>query len=153
MSSSERLRTEFLRLLTQDSATHDRKRRDYNQALFDEKEGWAVWDRTDLSMVMEKFDKAVRRVEPRTEAGLTDVPPQALEWARELIRQGYRDEHIVIFTKDGYGLQHPIRCRPNLHGCILNEWLQTQMAPDREPGRYVMEWTDDGPEYRLVPEP
>ena len=55
-----RLRAEFLRLLTHDSETRDRRRREYNDAIFDAKEGWAIWDRTDLSMVMEKFDKAAR---------------------------------------------------------------------------------------------
>lgn len=87
---------------------------------------------------------AIRAAQPLRGATL---PPEALEWARQLVEQGYRDEHIVTFTEDGYGLEHPIRCRPNLTGCNLNEWLRTQMAPDREPGRYVMEWTDDGPEY------
>ena len=56
------LRDEFLRLLTEDSATHDRRRSDYNQALFDKEQGWAIWSSTDLDMVMDKFDRAVRRV-------------------------------------------------------------------------------------------
>lgn len=54
-----RLRAEFLRLLTQDSETRDRRRRDYNQAIFNAEKGWAVWSSTDLDMVMEKFDRAV----------------------------------------------------------------------------------------------
>jgi hypothetical protein len=44
-------------------------------------------------------------------------------------------------------LQHPIRCRPNLIGCQFNEWLSSQMAPDKEPGRYLMTWTKAGPRY------
>lgn len=79
-----------------------------------------------------------------------DLPLEAFDWAQQLVDQGYRDAHIVTFTEDGYGLEHPIRCRPNLIGCVLNEWLATQMAPDREPGRYVMEWTDTGPRYEPV---
>lgn len=59
---SDKLRAEFLRLLTTDSETTDRRRRDFNQAIFNAEEGWAVWDRTDLDMVMEKFDKAVRSI-------------------------------------------------------------------------------------------
>jgi hypothetical protein len=55
------LREEFLRLLTTDSTTEDARRRDFNQAIFDPA-GWAVWDCTDLHMVMGKFDKAVRNV-------------------------------------------------------------------------------------------
>ncbi len=56
------LRTEFLRLLTQDSETRDRRRREYNQAIFNAEEGWAVWSSTDLEMVMGKFDKAVEAI-------------------------------------------------------------------------------------------
>ena len=94
-------------------------------------------------------DNATGRSEARSTPAEA-LPPEALEWARQLVEQGYRDEHIVTFTEDGYGLEHPIACRPNLIGCILNEWLATQMAPDRDPGRYVMEWAEDGPKYMEV---
>lgn len=69
-----RLRAEFLRLLTTDSETKDRRRRDFNLAIFNAEGGWAVWTDTDLDMVMDKFDKAARLAahasmsEPRTEA-------------------------------------------------------------------------------------
>jgi len=56
----QELRAEFVRLLTEDSETTDQRRRDYNQAIFDAEQGWAVFTGTDLSMVMEKFDKAVK---------------------------------------------------------------------------------------------
>lgn len=56
----ERLRAEFLRLLTEEGPTRDWRRKDYNQAIFSP-EGWAVWTETDLSMVMDKFDKAFAR--------------------------------------------------------------------------------------------
>lgn len=85
-----------------------------------------------------------------TPARPAELPPEALEWARQLVEQGYRDEHIVTFTEDGYGLEHPIRCRPNLTGCMLNEWLRTQPGPDREPGRYIMEWRKNGPHYEEI---
>ena len=86
---------------------------------------------------------------PAEPAGL---PPEALDWARQLVEQGYRDEHIVTFTETGYGLEHPIRCRPNLIGCQFNEWLASQMAPDQEPGRYVMTWAKSGPKYAAYAE-
>jgi len=54
------LRAEFVRLLTVDSGT-DRRRKDYNQAIFDADEGFAIFTGTDLQMVMDKFDKAVSR--------------------------------------------------------------------------------------------
>lgn len=56
-----KLRAEFVRLLTVDSETTDARRREYNQAIFmpaEDMGGIAIWTRTDLSMVMEKFDKA-----------------------------------------------------------------------------------------------
>jgi len=55
----EKLRELFLRYLVEDSETQDARRREFNQAIFD-KEGWAVFNETDLGMVMEKFDKAVK---------------------------------------------------------------------------------------------
>lgn len=62
----EDLRAEFLRLLTTDSRTKDRRRREFNRALFISApgdvylDGKPVWTETTLDMVMEKFDKAVR---------------------------------------------------------------------------------------------
>jgi hypothetical protein len=61
--STAKLKLEFLRLLTEDSPHHDARRKDFNLALFDAKEGWAVFCRTDLEMVMEKFNKAVKNLE------------------------------------------------------------------------------------------
>jgi hypothetical protein len=61
----QRVRDEFLRLLTVDGETKDRRRKDYNQAIFDPEEGWAVFNGTDLYMVMDKFDKAVKNIYPQ----------------------------------------------------------------------------------------
>jgi hypothetical protein len=57
--NTNELRREFVRLLTTDSHTQDRRRREFNQAIF-APEGWAVFNGTDLDMVMEKFDKAIK---------------------------------------------------------------------------------------------
>ena len=54
------LRQLFLKYLTEDSKTQDARRKEFNQAIFDNREGWAVFCGTDLDMVMEKFDKAVK---------------------------------------------------------------------------------------------
>jgi hypothetical protein len=59
------LRDEFLRLLTVDGETKDRRRKDYNQAIFDPKDGWAVFNDTDLDMVLDKFDGAVKNIYPQ----------------------------------------------------------------------------------------
>lgn len=65
------LREEFIRLLTRDSVTNDRRRKDYNQAIFmvDEcspfLDGPAVFSDTSLAMVLEKFDKALKNLEKK----------------------------------------------------------------------------------------
>lgn len=56
------LRDEFLRFMTEDSETRDMRRKDYNQAIFNAEDGVAVWTRTNLNMVLDKFDKAVRSI-------------------------------------------------------------------------------------------
>ncbi len=53
------LRDEFLRLLTVEGPTNDRRRKDYNQAVFDPG-GWPIWSETSLDMIMDKFDKAMK---------------------------------------------------------------------------------------------
>ena len=55
------LRVEFIRLLTVDGPTRDRRRRDFNQAIFapESEGGWAVFNGTSLDMVLLKFDRAV----------------------------------------------------------------------------------------------
>lgn len=59
---AEALRAEFVRLLTTDSPHRDRRKRDFNQAVFME-DGKPVWDETTLDMITSKFDKAVKNVE------------------------------------------------------------------------------------------
>jgi hypothetical protein len=61
--STNCLRHEFLRLLTEDSDTNDRRKKEFNQAIFDKKEGWQVFNGTDLFMVMDRFNKAVKNLE------------------------------------------------------------------------------------------
>ena len=60
MSDYTGLRAEFLRLLTEDGPTQDRRRKEYNQAIFDPS-GFAIFTGTDLQMVMDKFDQACKR--------------------------------------------------------------------------------------------
>ena len=57
------MRACFLKYLTVDSDTRDRRRKDYNQAIFDDEKGYAVFNGTDLDMVMEKFDMALKEGE------------------------------------------------------------------------------------------
>jgi hypothetical protein len=60
--SAGKLKLEFMRLLTEDSPHGDRRRKDFNQAIFNKDEGWSVFNGTDLEMVLEKFNKAVANV-------------------------------------------------------------------------------------------
>jgi hypothetical protein len=66
MISAAKLKLEFLRLLTEDSPHHDMRKKDFNQAIFDAEKGWAVFNGTDLEMVMERFNKAVKNLLERT---------------------------------------------------------------------------------------
>jgi hypothetical protein len=66
-SDLNKLRELFLHYLTTDSKTQDARRKDFNQAIFiDPKDksfgGHQVFNGTDLDMVMEKFDKAVKEL-------------------------------------------------------------------------------------------
>lgn len=54
------IRELFVKHLTEDSVTQDARRKEFNQAIFDAKDGLAVFNGTDLDMVMEKFDKATK---------------------------------------------------------------------------------------------
>lgn len=56
----------FLKYLTEDSETNDARRKDFNQAIFDKDEGWAVWSETTLNMVMNAYDAAVKEYEVKS---------------------------------------------------------------------------------------
>lgn len=59
------LRKLFIRRMTVDSETTDRRRRDYNRAIFafryeQDGETYQVWDEIDMGMVLRCFDDAVK---------------------------------------------------------------------------------------------
>lgn len=60
----EAVRREFVNRLTLNGAK-DMRRWNYNQAIFapDEEGGWAVWDKTDLRVVLAAFDAALLDVQ------------------------------------------------------------------------------------------
>lgn len=76
------LRALFVHYLTADSATKDRRRRAFNQAIFNAKGGWAIWSSTDLEMVMSKFDKAIAtyRLTPSDATVLVEDQERPLIW-------------------------------------------------------------------------
>ena len=55
-----KLRELFLKRLTENSETHDMRRKEFNQAIFDRNDGCAVYAGTDLWMVMDAFDNAAK---------------------------------------------------------------------------------------------
>lgn len=57
------------------------------------------------------------------------------------------NRHVVGYLEDGWNLQHPLACRPNLNGCEYNTIIQTITPP--VPGRYIV--VDEGAEYTLRP--
>lgn len=67
MVDQDALRAEFVRLLTQDGPTTDRRRKDHNQAIFatEAEGGWAVFNGTTVSMVLEKFDRSIESLTRR----------------------------------------------------------------------------------------
>ena len=70
--NTDKLRDLFIKYLTVDSVTKDARRKEFNQAIFDAKAGWAVFNGTDLDMVLEKFDKALKefkRIDKPTGSG------------------------------------------------------------------------------------
>ncbi len=57
------LRELFIKRMTVDSDHNDRRRKDYNQAIFhydDDGGTYAVWCETDMDMVLQCFDDAVK---------------------------------------------------------------------------------------------
>ena len=69
MTDYTELREEFVRLCTIDSEDQDGRKRGFNQAIFSPDTGQSVWAPcTDLEMVLEKFDKAVKNINRKRRA-------------------------------------------------------------------------------------
>lgn len=63
---TERLRSLFIRRMTEDSETKDRRRKEFNQAIFgfnDDGTTYQCFCDTDMYMVLDCFDNAVRDLE------------------------------------------------------------------------------------------
>ncbi len=59
----DKLRELFIRRMTEDSETKDRRRKDFNQAIFgyrDDGSTYPCWCETDMDMVLKCFDDAVK---------------------------------------------------------------------------------------------
>lgn len=58
----QRLRALFIEAMTLSSSHNDKRRKDYNDAIFDATTGEAIWNDMDIEMVLDKFDKSTRRM-------------------------------------------------------------------------------------------
>lgn len=57
----------------------------------------------------------------------------------------YSDHHIVDLREDGWTLQHPLSCRPNLFDCPINKAAERDLIdPPAELGRFTCGLGDDG---------
>ena len=66
MNTVSRLRELFIKRMTEDGETQDKRRKDYNQAIFgfwDDGSTYQVFNDTDMNMVLRCFDDAVKDLE------------------------------------------------------------------------------------------
>lgn len=66
MNTVSRLRELFIKRMTEDGETQDKRRKDYNQAIFgfwDDGSTYQVFNDTDMKMVLRCFDDAVKDLE------------------------------------------------------------------------------------------
>ncbi|MFI2650180.1 DUF6085 family protein [Micromonospora fulviviridis] len=72
--------------------------------------------------------------------------PLGLHWklAEDVIRAAdaaSSEQHVIEFRADGWTIQHPLSCRPNLFDCPVNRAAERGMAgldgPPAPPGRYA----------------
>ena len=52
----------FIKFLTENSETQDRRRKEFNQAIFNAETGRECWSNTSIDMVLDKFDKAAEHL-------------------------------------------------------------------------------------------
>lgn len=61
-----------------------------------------------------------------------------------------RGRHVLDLRDDGYGLQHPVRCRPDLIDCAVNRAL-AEGHPGYEAGKYWCDLSDDAEQWIMDP--
>ncbi|WFF07226.1 DUF6085 family protein [Micromonospora sp. WMMD1076] len=78
------------------------------------------------------------------------------ELAEEIIRAAdaaSSEKHIIEIRPDGWTIQHPLSCRPNLFDCPVNRAGEAEMAslkcPPAPPGRYECFVNDLGDRFLL----
>jgi hypothetical protein len=55
------------------------------------------------------------------------------------------DQHVIEFRADGWTIQHPLACRPNLFDCPFNRVAERDLeGPPAELGRFPCRLDEDG---------
>lgn len=64
------------------------------------------------------------------------------EMANKLLRIMDDDTHILLVTRDGFEMQHPVSCRPDLLGCQV--WKHQTEKPWPKLGRFAVHLDEAG---------
>jgi hypothetical protein len=76
-----------------------------------------------------------------------DIPAllAEVERLRAELGETEHNHHIVDFRENGWTVQHPLSCRPNLFDCKVNKAAERDLTePPAELGRFVCELDGDG---------
>lgn len=95
---------------------------------------------------MEK-DDLVKIVNRQAET-IDDLAAENLDLAHQVqnlkakLRQYERDDrHQIELREDGYTIQHPMACRPNLFDCVFNLMVREDFTePPTELGRFYLDF-------------
>lgn len=70
------------------------------------------------------------------EGVINDLKAENQKLRQEL--ETYRRDggHVIDLREDGWTIQHPLSCRPNLFDCIYNMAAATLVSAGPRPGRY-----------------
>lgn len=89
-----------------------------------------------------------RKDTARDAEGYSYGPPGAYwELVEDVIRAAdaaSTEQHVIAFRPDGWTIQHPLSCRPNLFTCPVNAAAETLDGPPVALGRYECSVNDIG---------
>lgn len=92
-----------------------------------------------------KWAEAIRMCTCRNRALDGPIALSTTEQIVAAVRSALSDQrHVVEFGPDGYGLQHPLSCRPDLLACPMDEMMRSFDGPPRKPGRYLAWFNEHG---------
>lgn len=62
------------------------------------------------------------------------------------LERALTEPHVVDLRTDGWTVQHPLACRPNLFACPVNRAAERDLTerPSQAPGQYVCALNADG---------